>query len=372
MKKKILNVVFALFVLAVVVCGFFVGGYVANKQTTEKYVDGFSGEVIYPTADFVQGWMLTDFAAEDYENYFTQLKAAGYDTVIFQYVRYESNGATSVFYPTEKLQGAFSGDVYTSNADVLPTFLDNAEKYNFKVFIGLSVADEWWSEKNFANNDFCKRLADIDNVMIEEINDLYGHYDCFYGWYWAYEMLTNIHGYEQVWADMINVNLDFLAQLGDDRPLMFSPFIHKMLRGAEGDTYKMWFNFFQKVKFRKGDIFCPQDSIGKISREEGSYKAYARTIKYLRACKNACDTNENLEFWVNCELFATKNNIDSVNLTTADLDRIKTQYVIASSFADKLVSFSFSHYLLEKGPNNSAEDKALLFDEYVSYVESLK
>lgn len=360
-----------LFVLCVVTLLSLAGSELVASLRFNEVVENYEGKTVAPSVDFIQPWMTSDWSQKDWENHLLTLREAGYDTIIWQFSRYGSSDNTTAYYPTQKLSQVYGGQINADESGMMEKMFCAADEMNFKVFVGLSVDEDWWGFKQYADVEYLTNLAQIDNNMIDELRSLYGAHKSFYGWYWAYETLTNIHGYEVGWANMLNLTIDHLNDVGDARPIIFSPFKHKLLKGSYNDTLKMWTNFFSIVNFREGDIFAPQDSIGKISQSDIEVDAIMEIYDYLRACATAAKTNANVKFWVNCEVFASDSLLKE-NLHSASMDRIVAQYKVASHFTDTLVTFSFSHYLASDGPNNSLDNKQEFFDSYKQFVNDNK
>lgn len=297
-----------------------------------------------PSYDFIQPWLVEDWSIEKWETHIDELKSVGYKGLILQDTRYDNT-----FYYDSKIKDVRGTPAITRNNDMLENMFTACDNKDFKVFLGLSVENEWWDFARFKDVEYLDTLDDIDNQMVDELNQLFGNHKSFYGWYWAFEMLTNIHGYEEKWATVINSTIDHINTLNDGRPIMFSPFKQWLLPQIEVQHYNMWSNFFKLVNFREGDIFAPQDSIGKICGKEPTHRALINTYRFLRACKKACDENPNVKFYVNCELFATHSRFNSTDLFVAGDERINYQLIIANYFAEDICTFSYTHYKSQLG-----------------------
>ncbi len=337
MKKrwKVLIIILSVMVICTAILG------VANAIFGAVYMKDIDAltEKAQPSYDFIQPWLVEDWTVETWEAHVDELKSVGYKGIILQETRYDYN-----FYYDSNISEVRGTATTTRNNDMLENMFVACDNKDFRVFLGLSVENEWWDFARFGEEEYLDTLAGIDNQMIDELSALFGHHSSFYGWYWAFEMLTNIHKYEEKWAKVINSTIDHLNSLNDNRPLMFSPFKQWLLPQIESQHYNMWSNFFKHVNFRKGDIFAPQDSIGKICGAEPTDRALINTYIFLRACKEACDTNPNVEFYVNCELFASHSRFNSTDLFEAGDERIDYQLKIAKCFTDNICTFSYTHY----------------------------
>ncbi len=332
---KVLSIILIVIIIATLLL------MVAHLIHREIYMDKIEAATVAatPSYDFIQPWLVEDWTVEMWESHIDELKSVGYKGIILQETRYDYT-----FYYDSEIEEIRGTPAVDRNNDMIENMFTACDAKDFRVFLGLSVENEWWEFARFAEDEYINTLADIDNQMIDELSALFGHHESFYGWYWAFEMLTNIHGYEEKWANIINSTIDHLNSLDDGRPLMFSPFKQWLLPQVESQHYEMWSNFFKLVNFRKGDIFAPQDSIGKICGAEPTNRALINTYIFLRACKEACDENPNVEFYVNCELFASYSRFNSTDLFVAGDERINYQLRIARCFTENICTFSYTHY----------------------------
>lgn len=362
-KKAVLIILCAAIVITV-------SATVPKAIIFEKKVKSYRGTVHAPSIDFVQPWMLEAYTDSDYDTYFSLLAQAGYSKIILQWTASMSGDTAVAYFPSETLQKSYGENLASENSGLLSALLTAARRNSFKVFVGLSLDYDWWAISNFTSSDYMQARALVDNLLVSEIMSLYGQEfsDVICGIYWAFEIFTNPVGLGSKWADMLNTTIDALNEYAEGLPLMFSPFHHKFLRGGSVLTYNMWKSFLTAVNFRQGDIFAPQDSVGKISSERAEKLPLASTYNYLKAASSAAAQIEGLEFYVNAELFGTKSLFAAEgDFTTADIERIDYQLKIASQFTQNIVTFSYSHYVL---PSSSYAPEGL-HARYIEYLKTL-
>jgi len=151
---------------------------------------------------------------------------------------------------------------------------------------------------------------------------------------------------------LLNGFIRAINQVDDTMPLMFSPFFHK------GDTdpkavAAWWDSIFTKVNFRKGDIFCPQDSVGAGG---ATIDTFANFFKEL---KPVVDQYPNLSLWSNPE------NFKQSNWSSAPITRYVYQIQAVSDYVEGYISFAYSHYY---APTLGATaEKQKLHDSYLKY-----
>jgi hypothetical protein len=321
-----------------------------------------------PHADFIQPWVCEDWTVSDFESYMDDLSEARYNTIIFQYVRDDEN----IYYPQKNLN-TMMDEINLDYNYIVDRLMTAAKNKGFKVFLGLSIETSWWGlnyGKTYKNAEYLNNLALLDNLIASELYELYknDYPNTFIGWYWSWELYDNNMGFEDYWANMMNTTIDYLIGLDNRLPVMFSPFKSFMIPFNAKVSKDMWSNFLSQVHFRKGDIFVPQDSIGKICSAEAETEALNITRNYLFALKEAASVNSNVEMWVNCELFTSKSLFNDSELYTATLERVKEQFKIAREVTDHIITFSYSHFCIPDSANGNIEN---FHQDYINYLKEL-
>ena len=299
------------------------------------------------TGDFIQPGLSASWSQTRWNNHFDELLEAGIDTFIIQWIAETPNGVlTTAYYPAE-LSGypkANSYDKYAVSSNMLERCLKAAESRGIKVYIGLNAAEEWWS-KGVNDRNWYVKQSEIGNEIATEIYDLYQwkYPNAFAGFYWWFEMYNGMGGKEQAFAEMININLDYLTRLDKKMPFVLSPFVKKSVTVKK--TQEEWTKFFSYANFRKGDIFTMQDAVG------AGHMSMELLDQYYAAIKKAVDTEPNVEFWANNENFIQS------TWSSSPLTRVVEQLNITSKYVTKHISFSYTHYYSSAGnkPGNYHE-----------------
>lgn len=360
MKKGILIILVAILTTVSVMSLF------ACSQQTETSSEQF----LLPEYDFIQPWLVVNWQANDYTQHLSTLKQAGYEGVIIQYLRSGSSDGCDVYYPTQVIDDYIDVEMnYVT--DIPSALLTCADELNMKVYLGLSVEDEWWRKTSATDEEWMQERALLDNAMIDELNKLYGDYSSFEGWYWAYE-IWNDESAMAMHSNMLNTTLDYLVSIEDTRPLMFSPYISGLYTYSYVTNYQLWASFFNSTRLRDGDIFAPQDSIGKHSGAVFTDENRTVLENNIRSMKDAVTTiKPEVEFYVNCELFYYSET-DSSILYTASLERIKEQIEMANKYdATKIVTFSYSHYCVYDINEARGVHGVGFHDKYVEYINEI-
>ena len=311
--------------------------------------------------DFVQPWLYNDMTASEVSYSLKKLKCAGINDLVVQYVGEVEGGQGSevkfknLWYDSSLVANTNDLNLYRPN--VLNNIMNAAKDNDMNIYIGMVQSSEWWQEK-FKDNTWANNNATFTNQVIDELYNKYNSNTSFKGWYWSNEMYTNDKGYETYWTDMLNTNISYLNTLEistTKKPLMCSPFISKIYKSVTPLQVENEFgNLARDVNFRDNDIIAVQDSlvISGFSVDE--------VIKFLTSIKKGIKAEKsNLNFWINVESFDEN---QSNEFKASSLDRYKAKLQISAKLAEKLVTFSYSHYYL----NNVELDR-----QYRAYLKAI-
>lgn len=291
----------------------------------------------YPTlcGNFMQPGAFKNYSAQQMKSHLQTMYDVGIDILILQWsFENTSDGVTSVYYDAS-FESADKSSLYNeSGKNLLGNILAAAEEVGVKVFVGLNNNDEWW-EKAVSDRSWLADQADLGIKGAKQIYDTYKEQypNALYGWYFVFEMY-NTEATQTMMenaAFLLNGFCDGLTEIDGEMPMMLSPFLSAY--GTEPEvTGQQWKEIFAMTRFRDGDIFCCQDSVG------AGYISIDQLEGYYREIKKAVDTKEGLHFWANNEDF------DLSNSSTAPLNRFLKQLQISSSYVEAHVTFAYSHY----------------------------
>ena len=318
----------------------------AQKPAEQKCKPEFSGT-------FIQSWMTCVWDDDRWVQEVANMKKAGIDYLVLQGLAdkgSESLGGTwNVYYDSDV--EALEDGVY--GGDCLEIALKHCEDAGIKVFVGLTMFDDFWTESAFGNQ--YQEICEVATAMIEDIYNKYGekYDDSLYGWYFTPEISNgylcqlSLNGI----IKGLNTVIDGINKTDEAMPLLLSPYYSEYTALGPVATLCNYVRFFNKVNFRDGDIFAPQDAVGaKWTRE----KSLEMTWKIYKAAVDTCEAD--VKLWANCENFdgaittETLGGLLSPKITehtsnqTATFDRFARQMEIASRYAENIITFSYNHY----------------------------
>ncbi len=319
---------------------------VAEKPVEKKCNPEFTGT-------FIQSWMTCSWDDERWAEEAENMKKAGIEYLVLQSLAdkaYKNDGGEwTVYYDSdvEALKDA------TFVGDCLEPALKACQDVGIKVFVGLSMFDDFWSEAGMGSlyQDVCRVAGD----MTEDIYNKYGekYKDSLYGWYYTPEISNGFLCQFTLGGIIKGINhiIDRINEVDASKPLLMSPFYSEYIATGPIVTLCSYVRFFDKVNFRDGDIFAPQDAVGARWTRE---KSLEMTWKLYKAAVDTCEAD--IKLWANCENFdgaitsETLGGVLSPKITehktniTATLDRFVRQMEIASGYAENIITFSYNHY----------------------------
>lgn len=322
------------------------------------------------TGDFIQSGMYTNWDQARWEKHFNELKAVGITSVILQQGARNNKGLVYRVDYKHCIPDHLLDPSVKENTHILGIVLEAAKATGCTVWIGLGIADDWWTESNHWDEEWRDTQCEINRYVIKSLVDNYykDYKNQIAGFYWANETYTNSWGLEDFWAEMLSTDLDYLTSLKVDIPMMIAPYnsefyITGRLNGSPDDGYKLkispektekiWKRFISLTSFRDGDVFCPMDGLYTM------YIDIDDAIDYLVAMKNAVDSCEaDLQFWMDVETFTQ-------SFGSAPMERYTQQLQLSAKLATGLVGFSYSHYYSTAGRQNASS----LREEYAEYVK---
>ncbi len=290
-----------------------------------KPVDGHP----LPMGDFIQWWLVRNWTDEQWRAEYRVLKQVGIRLVIFSPNADSTKKET--FYPT-KLPGYRLAKGY---GDIIETALRNAKKEGMTVFLGLNYEDGFFP-KGATDPQYLYRQMEEGNRVAKELYDRYHarYPETFAGWYWVWE----VDNYRfpspkegKILGKALDITVRGLKKLNPDMPLMLCPYMNSELTTPKqfGD---MWRTALANCALGKGDIYCPQDSVG------ASGKPIETFIPWFEEYRRVVQAKPGLRLWTDSEMF------DFHDWSTAPLSRYIDQMQKLQPIVENIVSFTYTHY----------------------------
>jgi len=305
----------------------------------------------YPIADgtFIQSDLVENWDDAKWQSEFNYLKQVKMNYIVMG-TSITTGDITKTIYKSTIL----GAQMEYPQVDIVDMCLRNAQKCGIKVFLGINYNTDWW-KKSGNDPKWLYTQMERGNLIANELYiKYYSKYpNAFYGWYFVYEV-DNLnfkckHQFS-VLSNAININLKYLEERNQRLHFMISPFMNSKY-GTPKKYAKNWAYLFKHTDLEKGDIFCPQDSVG------GGGLNIDEVDAWFREFRKAVNIKPGLLFWANVETF------NHINWSSAPLNRFIKQMEIESAYVDNIITFAYSHYY---SPNNI--DKGF-HETYLNYIE---
>lgn len=260
------------------------------------------------------------------------MQSVGIDTLVFIRAGY---GQRTIF-PSD-----YFGTKYED--DLLGFILDEAEKRNMKVMVGLYLSTISWHDGD------AKTEIELNRHFLNEIWAKYGDRPALNGWYIPQETCYDVFNITEVMG-----GISYLCkEKAPDLPVLISPFF--AAEEPHNFTVERHVEEWNSILDRCGeniDICAFQD--GTVS--------LPRMRDYYVATKKLCNEH-NIAHWVNTETFErdVRQMYYPIPFTV-----LKHKLELHKEYAEKIMTFEFSHFLSPQSIYPSAKN---LFNRYKEFYK---
>ena len=281
----------------------------------------FIDEITYdiPSSNWTRGQWKRDL---------DNMKKVGIDTLIF--IRGGFLGKT--IYPS-----SYFGTESTN--DFAGFILEEAAKRKMKVFMGLHISDIDWG-KGDAQGEI-----ERNRHFIDEVYHRYEGIPSLHGWYIPQEASKNELNITEVMK-----GLSYICKAKDETmPVLISPYFNTYVTGGDFTPERHgeeWHAIFRECA-KEIDICAFQDGSAPIETMR----------EYFRVNKRLCD-EFGMEHWVNTETFERDVRRMYYPIPFDLLERKLSEH---GEYADKIITFEFSHFLSPQSIYPSARNLNRLY-----------
>lgn len=242
--------------------------------------------------------------------------------------------------------GMYSKSIFPSKAlgtehrdDFAGLIISEAEKRDMQVFFGLYMSNLDWN-----HGDAQTEIA-INKAFAQEVWTRYGQSPAFAGWYIPQETCCD----ELNIIDLMQGLSKICKDLAPDKPVLISPFFGPHRGITPQIHYERWDRIFAQIADYV-DICAFQDGSAPIEQMEDYFKATAQLCKKY-----------NIRHWVNTETFERDVRHLYFPIPFQDL---KQKLEIHQAYAEKIITFEFSHFLSPQSIFVSAHNLNALYRSY--------
>ncbi len=276
----------------------------------------------------------SNWSLEEWENDLDNMREIGIDTVIFIRGGY----GRKTIYPSEAFNTPY-------RCDFAKFIFEQTSKRGMKVIMGMYISSLDWNHGDAVGE------VRKNELFVQEILSRYGDYPSFYGWYIPQETcMDNLNI-----CDVFNGLSYICKEKTPEKPVMISPFF----KGAIIDdtdyftpeqNSEEWDRIFTKSG-KNIDICAFQD--GPVPTED--------MPAYYRALKAVCDKH-GIRHWVNCETF--ERDVRCMYYPIP-FEELKRKLTLHEEYAEKVITFEFSHFLSPQSIYPSARNLNRLYKDLI-------
>ena len=261
------------------------------------------------------------------------MQEIGIDTVIFIRGGFEDK---SVF-PSKVLGTSYADDL-------AGLIFEETSKRDMNVIFGAYISNGDWNRGDYATE------LKINQKFINEVYERYNDYPSFAGWYIPHETTRDVLNISEIMLGLSAICKDKTP----DKKIMMSPIFRGQVSGS-GDYFTPerhadeWDRLFTKAG-KDIDICAFQDGSAPMSLME----------EYYTVTREVCKKH-NIEHWVNAETF--ERDVRHMYYPIP-FQLLKRRLELHKKYADKIITFEFSHFLSPQSIYPSARNLNNLYKEF--------
>jgi hypothetical protein len=273
-----------------------------------------------------------NWGPEEWRADFDAMQAIGIDTVII--IRGGMRGQT--LFP--------SAVIGTKTPyDLAQFFLDETTRRKMSLYFGTYDSWEW------ARNGTWKEEIALNRRFMREVLERYGSSPSFTGWYLTHETSHRRYHFREIYAELS----EHAKKLTPDKPVLISPFYpsRKIYSDEALDPDEFAENWRQMLRgITTIDFAAFQDGTAPLELLD----------QYLARAKQVMD-ELGIQLWNNVESFARDMPI---KFPPIDFRELREKLAIAARYAQKCITFEFSHFM---SPNSCYPSARNLYSRYRGY-----
>ncbi len=294
------------------------------KIISGTFVDGVASDI--PS----NNWTAEDWAAE-----FDNFKAIGIDTVIIIRVAFKD----SAMYKSEVMKTSLYED-----PDLIEIMLREAERTGIALYIGMFDTMKYWPL-----NDWQNEVA-INRDLIFELNQRYGKFPAFKGWYMSHEGSLHTHP-NQIWKPLCQT----IRSFDEERPIIVSPRYHGRKCdpswAVPPDVHARHFDYLLNEMEGLISAFAFMDGHVDFRELESYVKATHEVFQ-----------KHGVAYWSNLETF---DRDMPWKFPPIEWSKLRFKLETVQPYVEKIITFEAPHFL---SPNSLFPSARKLHERYRRYI----
>jgi len=293
-----------------------------------------------------------NWGEKEWNKDFEYMKGAGIDTVIL----IRSGYKRWMTYPSEVLRR--EEGCYMPPVDLVDMFLRLSDKWNMNFYFGLYDSGKYW-----ANGEYEQEVR-INNMVISEVWEKYGHYKSFAGWYISQECSRKTGKIIDLYASLGR----FCKEISGGLPTIISPYIDgsKNLSQYTNATSRGEGVSLSEHEREWDEIFSGISGAVDIVAFQDGHVEYDELVDFLKINKRLAD-KYGIECWTNSETFDRDMPIKFLPIKW---EKLRLKMALAQEAGiENAITFEFSHFM---SPQSAYLQAGHLYDRYLEYLETIE
>ncbi|MCK9627675.1 MAG: DUF4434 domain-containing protein [Bacteroidales bacterium] len=291
-----------------------------------------------------------NWGEKEWDKDFEYMKDAGIDTVIL----IRSGYKRWMTYPSVVLHK--EEGCYMPPVDLVDMFLRLSDKWNMNFYFGLYDSGKYW-----ANGEYEQEVK-INNKVISEVWEKYGHYKSFAGWYISQECSRKTGKIIDLYASLGR----YCKEVSGGLPTIISPYIDgsKNLSQYTNATTRGEGVSLSEHEREWDEIFSGIKGAVDIVAFQDGHVEYDELVDFLKVNKKLAD-KYGIECWTNSETFDRDMPIKFLPIKWEKL-RLKMGMAQEAGI-ENAITFEFSHFM---SPQSAYLQAGHLYDRYLEYLKT--
>ena len=275
----------------------------------------------------------SNWSLEQWAKDLDHMQEIGIDTVIFIRGGY----GNKTVYPSKVFNTPY-------RSDFAKFIFEETTRRGMKVIMGMYISSLDWNHGDAVGEIRKNRM------FVDEICERYGDYPSFYGWYIPHETCIEELNLCEVFNGLSTICKDKTP----DKPVMISPYAKgAVIADTDFLTPEQNVEEWDRIFAKSGqniDICAFQD--GPVPQED--------MPAYYRGIRDLCHAY-GMQHWVNCETFERDVRCMYYPIPFEELRR---KLELHQEYADKIITFEFSHFLSPQSIYPSARNLNALYKSH--------
>ena len=238
--------------------------------------------------------------------------------------------------------------------DPIEAVLTAADEQGMKVFISAGFYGNWMET---LTNMTSPEVTSKAFRAMEQLLELYGHHNSFYGWYLPDEI--SIEGsFPDIFISYINKYSRFIRSYSKNQKVLIAPYGTRLVKADS--------RYIKQLEAMDVDFIAYQDEIGvqkTLTHESAAF---------YEALKKAHDAAGRAALWADVEIFEFEDKVYQSALYPADFSRIKLQLEAVSPYVEKILIYQYQGMMNKPLSKAFAgrSDSEKLYSDYMNWKKS--